>query len=154
MKMESCSSCGAPNSIQRQVCFNCGSLLRAVPQASQPGETGISQARPAGLSGKATFVDVLAGSAVASGMAIAMMVIGAILSLTGIGAIIGIPMLIIGFVGIFIGPIIGGLGGALGAKRNTKMTVIGPCPYCQAELTAWGLGFDCPVCGQRIREHR
>jgi hypothetical protein len=66
---------------------------------------------------------------------------GALLCLTGIGAIIGVPMIVIGLFGPIVGPLMG----------LTSMT--GPCPWCGTQaLSPPGtrLGFDCPACKRRI----
>ena len=51
---------------------------------------------------------------------------GFLISLTVIGAIIGIPLIVIGFAIIILGPFVGGLVGL--ATRKAK------CPYCQNEI--------------------
>jgi Zinc-ribbon containing domain len=76
----------------------------------------------------------LAGSAMYGCLAF----IGIILTLTGIGAIIGIPLIIIGILMFFIGPLLG-----LG-------TLKGECPWCGNLVTVMGKGQDCPICKKRI----
>ncbi len=74
------------------------------------------------------------------GMASIFIVIGILLSLTGVGAIIGIPLIIGGFFMPFLGPLIG--------LANIK----GDCPYCGNVVTAMSTkpGIDCPACKKRI----
>jgi len=67
-----------------------------------------------------------------------VIMIGGLLSLTGIGAIIGIPLII---------------GGILYPIINIGSTsIIGSCPYCGHEVSASKKtpGVTCPACRQRI----
>lgn len=65
---------------------------------------------------------------------------GIILCFTGIGAIVGIPLILAGLLAPFLGPLIG-----LVALR-------GECPWCGTMVTshAASQGFDCPACKKRI----
>jgi len=71
---------------------------------------------------------------------------GVLLTLTGIGALLGIPMIVISFVLPFVGAL-GGLG-----------TITGACPHCSTAIHAsrFSPGTDCPGCKRRvlIREKR
>jgi DNA-directed RNA polymerase subunit RPC12/RpoP len=75
-----------------------------------------------------------------------LIVAGGLLCLTGIGAIIGIPMILGGLLAPFLGPVLG--------LTNIK----GKCPYCETNVTAQSraLGVTCPACKKRIviREKR
>jgi DNA-directed RNA polymerase subunit RPC12/RpoP len=83
-----------------------------------------------------------AGKGLANGLAAGsgMIMIGALLCCTVIGAIVGIPMIIIGLFGSAIGPLMG--------LANIK----GSCPYCGTNVSASaGLpGIDCRGCKKRI----
>ena len=63
-------------------------------------------------------------SGVAAG--IAFIGCGGLLTLTGVLAIIGVPLIIIGFIALVIGPIIGAISGA----EDAAYSIIGDCPYC------------------------
>jgi hypothetical protein len=79
----------------------------------------------------APFLGLLSGV----GTGIFMIAIGIVLSLTGIGAIIGIPLILMGLVAPFIGPLM------------TK----GRCPYCgNFIISSMGSrGVKCRVCKKR-----
>jgi len=64
--------------------------------------------------------------------------VGTVLCFTGIGAIFGVPLIIAGFIFPFIN-----LGNS---------TLIGSCPYCGHETTAFknDPGVTCKACQQRI----
>lgn len=64
--------------------------------------------------------------------------VGILLTLTGVGAIIGIPLIILGIVMFFISPLLG-----LGAVK-------GDCPWCGTTVTVMAKGEDCPICKKRI----
>lgn len=72
-----------------------------------------------------------------------LLVAGFLLSLTGIGAIIGLPMILAAFGAPILLPILGYFG---------LMEMRGICPYC-GEPVALPLdtkGFTCPTCKKRI----
>ena len=58
-----------------------------------------------------------------------LIVIGAMVSFTGIGLLIGVPMILIGIAYPFIG----------------RSLIKGPCPYCGQELSAFGFNPDFPL---------
>jgi DNA-directed RNA polymerase subunit RPC12/RpoP len=95
-----------------------------------------TEARPAAAEGSA--------AGCASGFLMAGCILpGALLCFTGVGAIIGVPMIILGLMGPIMGPLMG-----TGAKA-------GPCPWCgtraMTPLSAFPKpGFDCPACKKRI----
>lgn len=82
------------------------------------------------------------GCVAGSTMGVLLILGGSLVSLTGIGAIIGIPMIIAG-IGCFVaGPIAG-----------AKMKVVdGVCPYCNGKVQTFATirALDCPECKQRI----
>jgi DNA-directed RNA polymerase subunit RPC12/RpoP len=69
-----------------------------------------------------------------------LVIVGILLTLTGIGALIGIPLILLGLAMPFVG-------GALGLSA-----IKGPCPYCGHAIhtDSTKLGLDCPACKQRI----
>ncbi len=93
-----------------------------------------TEAKSAKAEGMAT--GCLAGWAVAG----CLIPLGIILCFTGIGAIIGVPLIIGGILVPFLGSVMG-----LG-------TVKGECPWCETAVTSplASKGFDCPVCKKRI----
>jgi DNA-directed RNA polymerase subunit RPC12/RpoP len=83
-----------------------------------------------------------AASGFAGGGCIAIIfgVVGLILCCTGIGAIIGIPLIF----GAIFAPF---LGAGMGLS-----TIKGPCPFCGYQLTAQPTdpGINCPACKKRV----
>jgi DNA-directed RNA polymerase subunit RPC12/RpoP len=73
--------------------------------------------------------------------AIIFILVGFLLCLTGIGAIIGVPLIIGGIASPFIGPVAVGL-----------TSIKGKCPYCESEVQASSMdkGVTCPACKKRI----
>lgn len=79
------------------------------------------------------------------------LVIGIALCCTGIGAIIGIPLIF--FVGIgAMAAIGGGSFGMLSSVADNRRTLKGPCPYCGIEVmvNTKAVGVDCSACKKRI----
>lgn len=70
-----------------------------------------------------------------------MIIVGTMLCLTGLGAILGIPMIIGGVLAPLLGPLIG-----FGSLR-------GKCPWCGNAVTSISSvqSFDCEACHQRIK---
>ncbi len=84
-----------------------------------------------------------AGGCIGAFFGLGFISIGLLLSLTGIGAIIGIPMILIGLVMPFS---VGGFTGLMG-----MITKKGNCPYCNFAITVTPMpGIDCPACKKRI----
>ena len=65
-----------------------------------------------------------------------LIVIGVMVSFTGIGLIMGIPLILIGIAYPFIG----------------RSLIKGPCPYCGSAVSAFGFktGITCLACKERI----
>jgi DNA-directed RNA polymerase subunit RPC12/RpoP len=74
-----------------------------------------------------------------------LIIFGGMICLTGLGIILGIPMIIAGVCAPLIGSLMG-----LNALR-------GECPWCGANVSGVGLfdRFSCPACSRRIvvRKH-
>jgi hypothetical protein len=73
-----------------------------------------------------------------------LILVGTLLCFICIGGIIGIPMILIGCIILFLGPILAVLGGLFGSLKYIK----GPCPYCGAMVSA-DMAVprkECPVC--------
>lgn len=72
-----------------------------------------------------------------------MIIVGMLLCLTGLGAFLGIPLIIGGALAPLAGPMIG-----LGELK-------GDCPWCGAAVTSIlnKPGFACHACGRRIEIH-
>jgi len=110
---------------------------------------GTTRTQPVRKSWRAAAGGAGLGMMGASMYGVVLCLIGGLLCLTGIGAIIGIPLVIAGGVCLLGWPLAGVVGAWMG-RREESVRVMGACPYCHASLTAWGQGFDCPICGQRI----
>jgi predicted RNA-binding Zn-ribbon protein involved in translation (DUF1610 family) len=134
--MESlCSTCGLHIEPAWKFCPGCGSAhvltVEVKPEEFEP------EAAPA----KEAFTGLLFGM-------IAMpilLIVGTMLCLTGLGAILGIPMIIAGIFAPLIGPMFG-----LGALK-------GECPWCGISVSsvANSKDFTCHGCGKRIAiKHR
>ena len=69
-----------------------------------------------------------------------LIILGGMLCLTGLGAFLGVPMIIAGIIAPLVGPILG-----LEAIR-------GKCPWCGAPASSLRShqSFECDVCGGRI----
>lgn len=66
--------------------------------------------------------------------------LGIVLCFTGVGAILGVPLILAGLFGAPLGSMMG-----LGALN-------GECPWCGTQVTSppAALGVDCPACKKRI----
>jgi hypothetical protein len=69
-----------------------------------------------------------------------LVIVGTMLCLTGLGAILGIPMILAAVIAPLLGPMIG-----MGALKGT-------CPWCGVAISsvANSKDFDCHGCGRRI----
>lgn len=91
-----------------------------------------------------------------------LLIAGVLLSLTGIGAIIGIPMIIMAFVTMGLNSTSSSIRSLTASieKSTNKMAAAnaqrgalkGNCPYCDQEITCLPAtpGLDCPACNQRV----
>jgi hypothetical protein len=82
-----------------------------------------------------------------------LFIAGLALCFTLIGGILGVPMVIAGVALMGWGPLL-----AIGKpKQKITLTLRGPCPYCDHQVTFDGPvpGYDCPACKNRfvVREN-
>ena len=122
-----CLKCGAHLESEWKFCPGCGAAAAsdaAVPREHKPA--------PA----KAAFSGLLLGS-IATPI---LIIVGGLLCLTGLGAFLGVPMIVAGILAPLAGPVIG-----LGSLN-------GKCPYCGAAITSLDArgSFNCEACQQRI----
>ena len=132
---------------ERRACPRCGAGLRVSPKGEeycpvlscrwpkpQSREQIAKRSRGSG------WVGAILGFCVGCFVMIVEIVIGAILTATGIGAILGIPILLLSPLSPFIGL-------WYGSKSFT-----GECPYCRGSVFIFGgsQSVTCPHCGQQI----
>jgi DNA-directed RNA polymerase subunit RPC12/RpoP len=69
-----------------------------------------------------------------------LIITGALLCLTGLGALVGVPMIIAGFVAPLAGPFLG------------SASVGGKCPWCGAQISSLkhSQEFACHACGHGV----
>ena len=135
-----CSKCGVKLESPWKFCPYCG-IEGAQPiqvhEAQHEAEPAESEKAPA----RGAFAGLLFGM-----LAVPILVIvGTMLCLTGLGAILGIPMILAAVFAPLMGPMIG-----LGALK-------GKCPSCGVSVSsvANAKDFDCHSCGKRIAvKHR
>ncbi len=135
-----CSKCGMRMEPAWRFCPDCGSANRqAILNRQIQKQAAPEERERAPVQG--TFGGLLFGM-----LAVPILVIvGTMLCLTGLGAIVGIPMIIAAVFSPLLGPMIG-----LGAVK-------GKCPWCgvQVSSVANAKDFDCHGCGKRIAiKHR
>jgi DNA-directed RNA polymerase subunit RPC12/RpoP len=127
---EICSKCGAHLSSPWRFCPNCGVTIspevRRQPSPAEPEKAPVQGA----------FSGLLFGMIVAP----ICIIVGTMLCLTGLGAFLGIPMIIAGVLAPLLGPMIG-----IGELK-------GKCPWCGSAVSniVNAPGFDCHVCSKRI----
>ncbi len=127
---ETCPKCSAPLSSLWRFCPACG---EAAPRRAQEQEP---QAEPEKAPVKGAFGGLLFGVIVAP----MCIIVGVMLCLTGLGAVLGVPMIIAGILAPLLGPLIG-----LGEPK-------GKCPWCGAAVSnvVNAPGFYCHACSGRI----
>jgi DNA-directed RNA polymerase subunit RPC12/RpoP len=124
-----CSKCGAQQELPWKFCPHCGTENAL---EMQPKETEQPEKSPA----PGAFSGLLFGM-----LAVPILVIvGTMLCLTGLGAILGIPMIIAAVFAPLLGPMIG-----MGALK-------GKCPWCGIAVSSVAntKDFNCHGCGRRI----
>ncbi len=125
-----CSTCGVRVESLWKFCPHCGEA--SVHAAERPAEPEAPEKAPA----RGAFGGLLFGM-----LAVPILVIvGTMLCLTGLGAILGIPMIVAAVFAPLLGPMIG-----LGALQ-------GKCPWCGVSVSSVAnvKDFDCHSCGKRI----
>lgn len=130
-----CSKCGVPMEPPWKFCPHCGGARVQEVQAKAELEPAEKSSAPGAFGG------LLFGM-----LAVPILVIvGTMLCLTGLGAVLGIPMILAAVLAPLLGPMIG-----LGALK-------GKCPWCGIAVTSVAnkKDLDCHGCGKRIAiKHR
>jgi DNA-directed RNA polymerase subunit RPC12/RpoP len=124
---ESCSKCGAHLESPWSFCPHCGTSSaheKAAPAEHEPAPM------------KRAFGGLLFGVIVAP----VCIIVGTMLCLTGLGAVLGIPMIIAGALSPLLGPMFG------------LDTHAGECPWCGAKVSIVPMvdAFHCQECHQKI----
>jgi len=125
-----CPKCAAQLDARWNFCPHCGaSHLTETPT---PSVAPLTQRAPV----EGAFGGLLFGLLAAP----ILIVLGTLLCLTGLGAFLGIPLILAAVFAPVLGPLVG-----LGALR-------GKCPWCGAPVSAISSkqSFDCSACSQRI----
>jgi len=126
-----CAKCGSHLDARWKFCPLCG-----VERAVEARETAHAHPGREKAPVKGAFSGLFFGLIVAPVMIIA----GAMICLTGLGIVLGIPLIVAGVLAPLIGPMMG-----VNALR-------GQCPWCGAEVSGVGIfdKFSCPTCGEHI----
>jgi uncharacterized Zn finger protein (UPF0148 family) len=129
-----CAKCNAALSADWRFCPMCG----AVGMESEHGEppTREKERSPE----KGAFSGLLMGVIVVP----MLLIVGTLLCLTGLGAILGVPMIVAGILAPLVGPLIG--------MRSHQTH----CPYCGTSLSNLESSrpATCPVCNQKVTMNR
>ena len=129
-----CSKCYAQVEEPWKFCPLCGTFvpLNPAPAAAPQTTPGATQKAPA----KGAFTGLLFGMLAVPILAI----VGAMLCLTGLGAILGVPMIVAAIFAPLLGPMIG-----IGALH-------GDCPWCGTRIHSMIRVpvFYCHACSKRI----
>ena len=96
----------------------------------------------------------LAGCLVGGGAAVCLISFGILCSLTGIGAIIGVPFILAGLASLCLGPLMGWLNGNAVVKADLG-AFKADCPWCGYGVLVRpkllrSPGLDCPICKKRV----
>ncbi len=129
-----CATCDARLESKWKFCPLCGATT--VEEVQKPEIQNTEAEEPEKSSVPGAFGGLLFGM-----LAVPILVIvGTMLCLTGLGAILGIPMILAAVLAPILGPMIG-----LGALK-------GKCPWCGISVSsvANSKDFDCHGCGKRI----
>lgn len=119
-----CSKCGAELQAPWKFCPLCGGTAAApLPAHAAPAEKSPARGAFGGLVFGILAVPIL-------------VIVGGLLCLTGLGAILGIPMIVAAVFAPLLGPLVG-------MKAHT-----GRCPYCGTAVSDIGTNErrECPVC--------
>jgi predicted amidophosphoribosyltransferase len=125
-----CGKCGAQLEPAWSFCPLCGTAK--TQEALTPAVPGAAE--------KAPVRGAFSGLALGMIAAPILIIVGTMLCLTGLGAFLGIPMIIAAIFAPVLGPAIG-----FGALK-------GKCPWCNAPVSSIRSmqSFDCDTCKQRI----
>jgi DNA-directed RNA polymerase subunit RPC12/RpoP len=123
-----CQKCSTPISVPWSYCPTCGSKVQQ-QEILAPAEIEKAPIKPA-------FSGLLFGLVVTP----MCIIVGGMLCCTGLGAFLGVPVIIAGILAPLIGPMVG-----LGEPR-------GKCPWCGTELTdiVNSPAFECHSCKGRV----
>jgi len=125
-----CLKCGTQLEMLWGFCPHCGTESVRGPQEVVPVEHEKAPVQGA-------FSGLLIGV-----LAVPILIIpGALLCLTGLGAFLGVPMILVGFFAPLLGPMVG-----IGTLR-------GKCPWCATPVNSVIAGekeFGCIACSKRI----
>lgn len=129
-----CQKCGSQISSPWTFCPTCGTKIQP-PEKLAPTEIAPSEKAPV----KHAFTGLLFGLIVAP----MCLIVGGMLCCTGLGAFLGVPVIIAGILAPLIGPMAG-----IGEPR-------GKCPWCGAELNdiVNSPAFECHVCKGKVELH-
>ncbi len=125
-----CAKCGTKLTMAWSFCPHCGG---AIAHQAPVKHEHVDVQRTSAQGG---FGGLLFGLLVAP----VMIIVGTLLCLTGLGAILGIPMIIGAVMAPLVGPMMG-----LGAHK-------GKCPECGMVVTSMAdeQNYDCPACNRRF----
>lgn len=124
-----CQKCGSRLSSPWSFCPACGTAISSPPQQSASPE-------PEKAPVKNGYSGLLFGLIVAP----MCLIVGGMLCLTGLGAFLGVPVILVGILAPLLGPMIG-----IGEPK-------GKCPWCGTQLdnVVNSPAFACHQCGERI----
>jgi DNA-directed RNA polymerase subunit RPC12/RpoP len=127
---EQCLKCGAQLAPPFRFCPACGVVM--------PFETQ-EQASPAEIE-KAPIQGAFSGLLFGALAVPILVVVGTMLCLTGLGAFLGVPMIIAAILAPLVGPLVG-----FGALR-------GRCPWCGTQVSSVlnNKAFYCHACSKRV----
>lgn len=125
-----CSNCGTKLALPWSFCPHCGFAATHESPAPAPPSEHKKSSMPGAFGG--LFVGVV--------MAPVLIIFGTLLCLTGLGAILGIPMIIAGLVSPLAGPL-------MGMKEHQ-----GKCPCCGMHVVSVtdGQPHYCPACDKEF----
>ena len=127
---ELCEKCQAHLTSPSHFCPNCGTRVTLeTHKLARQTETE-----------KAPVQNAFSGLALGVVAAPAILILGSMLCLTGLGAIVGIPLIIGAVIAPLVGPVVG------------FNAVNGKCPWCGAPVSCIhsAQSFDCDRCHHRI----
>jgi predicted amidophosphoribosyltransferase len=131
-----CKHCGAYVSAAWKFCPQCATAVEPTKNTTPVNPPAVQPAAGERAPAKGAFAGLFFGMVAVP----LLLVVGSMLCLTGLGAFVGIPMIVAGICAPLIGPLLG-----VGALH-------GVCPWCGARIGAIGgiTGFYCHVCSKRI----